>query len=71
MILPDEVQFRNCFNKALLMMIKKNISVKQLVNSELFYPSLWKNYSLYSSMQDPVMIPYNNSIVDLEFADPT
>jgi len=28
MVLPDEIQFRNCFDKALLMMIKKGIDVK-------------------------------------------
>jgi hypothetical protein len=34
----SEAQFRNCFDKALLMMINRNINVKDLVNSDLFYP---------------------------------
>ena len=34
----NEAQFRNCFDKALLMMINRNIEVKDLVNSNLFYP---------------------------------
>jgi len=33
LILPEEVQFRNCFDKALLLMIKRGIDVKDLVSS--------------------------------------
>jgi hypothetical protein len=32
-LLTDEVHFRNCFDKALLLMISKGIDVKELVNS--------------------------------------
>ena len=33
MILPGEVQFRNCFDKALLLMINRSIDVTELLNS--------------------------------------
>lgn len=38
LILKDEQQFRNCFDKAILLMIDNDMDVKELVNSELFYP---------------------------------
>lgn len=38
LILSDENQFRNCFDRALLLMIERGLDVKSLVNSSLFYP---------------------------------
>ena len=34
----EENQFRNCFDKAILLMIEKGMDVKELVNSELLFP---------------------------------
>jgi len=39
--LTGEEQFRNCFDKALLMMVKKRMDVKELVNSSLFFAPAW------------------------------
>lgn len=36
-----QVSFRNCFDKAILMMINQGMEVKELINSELFYPTIW------------------------------
>ena len=41
LVLTEEKQFRNCIDKALLMMINRGMDVKELVNSELFYPTIW------------------------------
>ena len=68
--LKEDVKFRNCFDQALLLMIKKGIDVKELCNSGLFYPQIWKNYTLFSQIETPVVVPYNNDIEDLEFEDP-
>ena len=70
LILTGEVQFRNCFDKALLLMISRGMDVKELVNSELFYPTIWEKYSLFSPVEKVVTIPYNGEIEDLEFSDP-
>mmetsp|Transcript_27882 Transcript_27882/g.42166 ORF Transcript_27882/g.42166 Transcript_27882/m.42166 type:complete len:111 (+) Transcript_27882:70-402(+) len=70
LILPEEVQFRNCFDKALLLMIKRGMDVKELVNSQLFYATIWKNHSIYCHNKEPVMSPYNGDLDDLEFEDP-
>ena len=72
LILSDkgESQFRNCFDKALLLMISRGMDVKELVNSQLLYPSIWTQYSLYSTNPNPVSIPYNGDVEDLEFEDP-
>lgn len=45
----EENQFRNCFDKAILLMIEKGMDVKELVNSELFYPQIWQNKSIFSA----------------------
>lgn len=37
----EEAQFKNCFDKALLMMIKKGLDVTELVNSDLFFAPIW------------------------------
>ena len=36
-----QISFRNCFDKAILMMINRGMEVKELINSELFYPAIW------------------------------
>jgi hypothetical protein len=51
-------------------MISRGMDVKELVNSELFYPTIWDKYSLFSPIEQAVIIPYNGEIEDLEFADP-
>jgi len=65
LILPDEIQFRNCFDKALLLMITRGMDVKQLVNSQLFYPKIWTKLSIFSSTKEPLIVPYNKNIEDL------
>ena len=49
LILKDELQFRNCFDKAILLMIDKGMDVKELVNSELFFPQIWQLKSIFSA----------------------
>ena len=39
--LTGDKQFRNNFDKGLVMMINKDMDVKELVNSYLFYPPIW------------------------------
>ena len=68
--LTNEAQFRNCFDKALLLMIDKGIDVKELVNSNLFYPPMWTKYTLFSSLQERITVGYNNDIDDMEYEDP-
>ena len=45
------------------------MDVKELVNSELFYPSIWTKYSLFSPHQDQVSISYNGDLEDIEYED--
>jgi len=52
-------------------MIKKGMDVKELCNSRLFYPQIWSNYTLFSHIEYPVVVAYNNEIEDLEFEDPS
>jgi hypothetical protein len=52
-------------------MINKGMDVKELVNSDLFYPEIWTKYTLFSSMQEPSIKPYFKELVDLDFEDPT
>ena len=68
--LTDEMHFRNCFDKALVIMIRKGLDVKDLVNSNLLYPPIWQNQSFFSQTQDIVIKPYNNDVEDLEFENP-
>ena len=65
-----QISFRNCFDKAILMMINRGMEVKELINSELFYPAIWQNHLVFSPEKDPVTIPYNNDLVDLEMECP-
>lgn len=70
LILTDDVSFQNCFDKALLMMISRGMDVKELVSSELFYVSVWKDVPIFSNRQEVTISPYNGEIEDLEFEDP-
>jgi len=66
----NEIQFRNCFDKALLVMVNKDMDVKELINSPLFYPEIWTKYTLFSDEQKPTIMPYNSDLADLEYEDP-
>ena len=68
--LTSEKQFRNSFDKALLMMINKGINVCELVTSDLFYPPIWTEKTIFSENQEICIEPYNNDINDLEHDDP-
>ena len=46
------------------------MDVKELVNSQIFYPTLWKRQSYFSPIKTPVVIPYNGEIDDLEYENP-
>lgn len=70
LILKDEQQFRNCFDKAILLMIDNDMDVKELVNSELFYPQIWQNKIIFSKNQETVYAPFNGDLEDLEFESP-
>mmetsp|Transcript_26611 Transcript_26611/g.40609 ORF Transcript_26611/g.40609 Transcript_26611/m.40609 type:complete len:114 (+) Transcript_26611:5144-5485(+) len=70
LVLPEEVQFRNCFDKALLLMINRGMDVKELVSSQIFFPQVWTNQSLFSPLKEPIIVPYNGDIEDIEFESP-
>jgi hypothetical protein len=70
MQLTDDSQFRNCFDRAVLLMIVKGMDVKELVNSDLFYPPIWKKSSIFSEQQKPKIIAYHNDLEDLEYESP-
>lgn len=52
------------------MMVNKGMDVKELVSSQLFYATIWEDLSLFSSVSEPVIIPYNDQVEDLDFEDP-
>jgi hypothetical protein len=68
--LTNETQFKNCFDKAVLLMISKGLDVKDLITSDLLFPPVWEKYTLFSEMQQTVVSVYNNELEDLEFEDP-
>jgi hypothetical protein len=68
--LPDDDQFRSCFDKALVMMIQKGVDVKELVKSPLFFGSLWETKVIFSNDRTTRVAPYNGDADDLEFEDP-
>lgn len=70
LLLKDEQPFRGCFDKAVLLMISRNMDIKDLVQSSLFYPQIWQDVSIFSHIGKPVIIPYNKEIDDLEFEMP-
>ena len=47
-------------------MINRGMDVKDMVNSELFYPEIWHNLTLFSPTEEMVMIPYSGDLDDLE-----
>jgi len=51
-------------------MISKGMDVKKLVNSEVFYPTLWKKKEIYYDNPDTMIVPYNHGIEAIEFEDP-
>ena len=51
-------------------MIDRNLDTKELVGSELFYPSLWSQKSIFSDKEESEIIPYNNNLEDLELENP-
>ena len=51
-------------------MIRKGMNVKELCNSSLLYPPIWDNQTLFSPIEDKVIVPYNNHLDDLYFDDP-
>ena len=46
------------------------MDVKKLVNSEVFYPQLWKKKEIYFDTPDQMIVPYNDDIEAIEFEDP-
>jgi len=52
------------------MMISKQMDVKDLVNSELFYVSAWKNQTVFSPNQKMIILPYTGEIEDIQFENP-
>lgn len=60
--LADSTQFKNCFDKAVLLMVMKGMDVKELVNSSLFYPSCWQPYTIFSSSNEKMVKTYNLDI---------
>jgi len=52
-------------------MIRKGMNVKELCSSGLLYPKIWENYTLFSAIETPVVVGYNNDLEDLEFDDPS
>ena len=51
-------------------MVRRGMEIKDLVNSQLFYAPLWTRCSLFSTMEEDVILPYNEPIEELEFEDP-
>ena len=51
LILTGQNQFNNCFDKAILKMISREMDVKELVNSALFFVPIWTQYSVFSPNQ--------------------
>ena len=47
------------------------MDVKELCSSGLFYPKIWESYTLFSAIETPVVVGYNNELEDLEFDDPS
>ena len=51
-------------------MINRGMDIRELVNSQLFFPLIWQKYTLFATTKDSIILPYNNDIEDLEFEDP-
>jgi hypothetical protein len=68
--MADQDKFKNCFDKALILMISKGMDVQELVNSSLLYPPIWTKQTIFSDHQGKTICIYNNGIGDLEREDP-
>lgn len=68
--MTGESQFKNCFDKALLLMIQKGLDVKELVNSNLIYPPIWNKQTIFSGNSNKLIRTFNNDLNSLEFEDP-
>ena len=66
----DDLKIRNCFDKVVLLMIKKGLDVKQLCNSSLLYPQIWTCHSIFSPCPKPIAVAYNYDLEDLQHFDP-
>lgn len=64
--LDDPKKFRNCFDKALVLMIQKGIDVKKLINSQLMYPTVWTKKAYFSEKQDKQICAFNGTVEELE-----
>lgn len=51
-------------------MIERDLDVKDLINSQLFFAPIWTDHSLFAEQSDPVVCPVNCDIEDLPFEDP-
>jgi len=70
LLLPNELSFRNCFDKAVLRLINKGLDVGDLVVSELFFPTIWKKHVIFSNQTSKETIAYNGVASELESEDP-
>jgi len=52
------------------MMIRKNLDVKDLVSSDLFFPPIWENKTIFAEDPELQICPFNMRIVDLEYESP-
>ena len=68
--LNDDMHFKNCFDKALLLMINKGMDVKELVKSKILYPPLWTHHTVFSPETTITIQPYNNDLDDIDYEDP-
>jgi len=49
------------------MMIRKNLDVKDLISSDLFFPPLWESKTIFADDPEMKIMPYNLELEDLEF----
>ena len=47
------------------MMINKGMDVNDLVNSEIFFPRIWKNLKYFSSNRETQMASFNGQLLEL------
>ena len=50
-------------------MINKNIDVKDLINSDLFFPRIWSQHTCFSNIQEKITKPYYYDLDDMEQED--
>jgi hypothetical protein len=51
-------------------MISRGLDVKRYVQSDIFFPPIWKKKTIYSKHEDPITRPFNSHVQDLEYLDP-